>query len=60
MFSLNDCSYNIEKEKESTARVVLAKEFKIYKSYTCEASVMGSSIGKYAKYLFTPALYYVF
>eukprot|EP00347_Sterkiella_histriomuscorum_P011037 403373989 len=41
-FSLKDCKFALEKEKESTARVVLFKELNIVNSYTMEASFFGT------------------
>lgn len=41
LFSFKDSHFRIEKSKESTARVVLFKEFGILNSYTLEASFLG-------------------
>jgi hypothetical protein len=38
IFKLKDCRFRIEKNKESTARVVLFKELHIYNSFTLECS----------------------
>lgn len=40
-FSYKFSKFNMEKCKESTARIVLFKEFGIVNSYTCEASFFG-------------------
>ena len=41
MFSYRDCNYLIEKQKQSTARVVFFKEYGISNSFTIEASLYG-------------------
>lgn len=38
LFSFTDCKFSNEKEKESTARVVMFKEFGILNSYTLEST----------------------
>ncbi len=43
-FSYKDCTFLCEKEKESTARIVLFKELGIPLSYTLEASFFGALI----------------
>jgi len=58
-FSFDDCCFDVEKEKVSTARVAIWKEFGIKYSYTCEASFCGPSIGELAGYHFNPYLYAV-
>jgi hypothetical protein len=40
-FSYEFSRFRMEKYKESTARIVLFKEFDITNSYTCEASFLG-------------------
>eukprot|EP00818_Percolomonas_sp_WS_P003439 CAMPEP_0117437742 /NCGR_PEP_ID=MMETSP0759-20121206/1687_1 /TAXON_ID=63605 /ORGANISM="Percolomonas cosmopolitus, Strain WS" /LENGTH=840 /DNA_ID=CAMNT_0005229397 /DNA_START=1 /DNA_END=2523 /DNA_ORIENTATION=+ len=45
-FSYNDCSFNVQKSKESTARVVVHKELGLQNSYTIEASFCGASFGR--------------
>lgn len=37
-FSFEDCNFNIQKDKESTGRVVVRREFNVVNSYTLEAS----------------------
>ena len=41
-FKMKDCKFALEKEKESTARIVLFKELQIVNSYTMEASFFGT------------------
>jgi len=41
LFKLKDCRFRIEKNKESTARVVVFKEFGIVNSFTLECSFFG-------------------
>ena len=41
-FRFKDCKFALEKEKESTARIVLFKELQIVNSYTMEASFFGT------------------
>lgn len=38
LFSFADCKFANEKEKESTARLVLFKEFSVINSYTLEST----------------------
>mmetsp|Transcript_33178 Transcript_33178/g.32575 ORF Transcript_33178/g.32575 Transcript_33178/m.32575 type:complete len:89 (+) Transcript_33178:1234-1500(+) len=38
IFSFSDCSFAVQKSKESTARVVMWKELGITNSYTLESS----------------------
>jgi len=40
-FSYKSSKFRMEKSKESTARIVVFKEFNIWNSYTCEASFLG-------------------
>lgn len=42
LFGFKDCRFRIEKCKESTARVVIFKEFNIMNAFTLEASFFGS------------------
>lgn len=48
-FNYKDCKFGLEKDKESTARIVLFKELNIVNSYTLEASFFRS--GKYNVYV---------
>lgn len=52
VFSFADCVFGLQKAKESTARVVLYKEFGIINSFTMEASFCGSNFGKHADFHF--------
>ncbi|KAL0490549.1 cytosolic carboxypeptidase [Acrasis kona] len=45
-FSFQDCNFSIQRSKESTARVVLFKEFGLVNSYTLEASFCGPDFGR--------------
>lgn len=42
VFSVKDCRFAMEKEKEATARIVLFKELSIINSFTMEASFFGT------------------
>lgn len=53
-FSFDDCNFNIQKDKESTGRVVIRREFNVINSFTLEASFWGPNIGKYQDWHFTP------
>lgn len=44
LFSLAGCRFNIERSKESTARVVMFKEYNIMNSFTLECSFYGKEI----------------
>lgn len=44
-FGFKDCNFNMNKEKESTARVVVWKEFNIINSFTLECSFLGPDGG---------------
>ncbi|KAJ3318264.1 Cytosolic carboxypeptidase 1 [Boothiomyces sp. JEL0866] len=46
IFDFNACRFNIEKSKESTARVVLRREFKIINSFTLESTYCGMDFGE--------------
>lgn len=41
LYNFKDCRFRIEKCKESTARVVIFREFNIMNSFTLEASFFG-------------------
>ena len=51
IFSLKDCKFAMEKEKETTARIVLFREFGILNSYTLECTFYGSDFFKKPKRL---------
>ena len=55
-FSFSDCSFKIQRSKESTARVVGYKQLGIQNSLTMEASFAGANFGRYAGVHFTPAI----
>ena len=56
IFSFADCSFIVQKAKESTARVVAWKEMGITNTYTLEASFCGADYGKYADFHFNTDL----
>jgi hypothetical protein len=56
IFSFSDCSFAVQKSKESTARVVTWKELGITNSYTLESSFWGADYGKYADFHFNTDL----
>lgn len=46
-FSYKDCSFVVERAKETTARVVVWRQIGVVRSYTMESSYCGCSQGKY-------------
>jgi hypothetical protein len=48
VFSFGDSSFKMKKEKESTARVVVRRQFNITHSYTLEASIFGCNFGPHS------------
>ena len=46
IFDFNSCKFNIEKSKETTARVVLRKDMHIVNSFTLESTYAGMDIGE--------------
>jgi predicted deacylase len=54
-FSYDDCNFNIGKDKESTGRVVINREFSVTNSFTLEASFFGADKGTYKDCHFTPS-----
>lgn len=56
IFNFSDCSFVVQKSKESTARVVGWKELGITNTYTVEASFCGADYGKYADFHFNTDL----
>ena len=52
LFNYEDCSFSVQKSKESTMRVVMWKELGITNTFTAEASFCGCDQGKYADYHF--------
>ena len=55
IFNFEDCNFNVQKTKESTARVVMSKS-NIQYSYTLECSFWGPVAGKYQDCHFTPPI----
>ena len=53
IFSFSDCSFKVQRSKESTARVVCHREFNLFNSFTVEASFAGSTKGRLAGYHFS-------
>jgi cytosolic carboxypeptidase protein 2/3 len=45
MFSYDDCNFEVQKSRESTARVVMWREFNLINSFTLEASFCGPTRG---------------
>mgnify|MGYP001946989130 FL=1 len=45
MFGFEDCSFAVQKSRESTARIVMWKEFQLVNSFTLEASFLGPNQG---------------
>ena len=56
VFSFSDCSFKVQRSKESTARVVVRKELGIINSFTLEASLAGPNFGRLAGTHLTPAV----
>lgn len=52
IFNYVDCSFAVQKAKESTARVAVWKEMGITNTFTLEASFCGADQGKFADYHF--------
>lgn len=52
VFNFPDCSFQVQKAKEATARIVMWKELGITNTFTLEASFCGPDQGKYADYHF--------
>ena len=46
-FSFEDCSFEVQKSRESTARIVMWREFNLVNSFTLECSFCGPSKGIY-------------
>ncbi|GFR31694.1 hypothetical protein TNCT_372181 [Trichonephila clavata] len=49
-FSLGDCEFTVERNRESTGRVTVWRQFDVSLSYTLECSYGGCNQGKYAGY----------
>ena len=50
--SYNDCSFNVKKARETTARVVVSRDLSIRNSYTLEATFSGADFGPLKGYHF--------
>jgi hypothetical protein len=55
-FSFNNCNFVVQKARESTARVVMWKEFNLINSFTLECSFCGPTNGLYKDCHFTISL----
>lgn len=55
-FSFNNCNFVVQKARESTARVVMWKEFNLINSFTLESTFCGPSEGRYQDCHFTIAI----
>ena len=53
LFSYKDCTFNVGKGRESTARVVVARELLVKNSYTIESSYCGPDEGPLARTQFS-------
>jgi hypothetical protein len=58
VFNYQNCFFEVQKLRESTARVVVYREFGVIRSYTCEASFCGSSNGIFNGFHFNPSFYF--
>lgn len=52
-FSFNGCNFVVQKARESTARVVMWREFNLINSFTLETTFCGPSDGRYQDCHFT-------
>lgn len=55
-FSYEDCHFEVQKARESTARVVMWREFNLINSFTLEASFCGPSKGTHKGCHFNPTI----
>ncbi|KAL7643784.1 UNVERIFIED_CONTAM: hypothetical protein RMT77_005790 [Armadillidium vulgare] len=55
-FSLSDCRFDVERARESTARVSVWRQFQVKYSYTMEASTCGCDRGPYKNHHLSPKL----
>ena len=46
-FSIQNCSYMVEKSKEASARVVVWRQIRVVKAYTMESTYCGCDQGIY-------------
>lgn len=52
-FSFNGCNFVVQKARESTARVVMWREFNLINSFTLETTFCGPTDGRYQDCHFT-------
>ena len=52
-FSFNGCNFTVQKARESTARVVMWREFNLINSFTLETTFCGPTDGRYQDCHFT-------
>lgn len=52
-FSAAFCKYSVEKSKESTARVIIWREFQVACAYTLESTFAGGDFGEWKKIQFS-------
>ncbi|KAL4508114.1 hypothetical protein ABPG72_021487 [Tetrahymena utriculariae] len=57
VFSFKDCSFQIQKDREGSARIAIWKEFNILNCYTLEISFCGADLGKYEYFHFNLDIY---
>eukprot|EP00948_MAST-09A_sp_MAST-9A-sp1_P003717 g3717.t1 len=56
-FSFSDCSFRVQKQKETTARIVIFRELNLTNSYTMEASFCGADFGRHQNVHFSTTHY---
>ena len=52
-FNFDNCKFDVQSSKESTARISVWKEMNIINSFTLECSISGPSRGQYKGFHFT-------
>jgi hypothetical protein len=52
-FNFNNCNFSVQKARESTARVVMWREFNLINSFTLETTFCGPTDGRYQDCHFT-------
>lgn len=55
-FSFEDCNFAVQKSRESTARIVMWREFNLINSFTLECSFCGPTKGMYTGCHFNPTI----
>lgn len=55
-FSFSDCNFKVQRAKESTARVVVWREFNVANSFTLEASFAGPNFGAHSGMHLSPLM----